>query len=65
MTSGITPDRMDLPFVSPGSFAHQPARRDWDMLGVAALGVPMDTASTYRSIGRTRRAGGDPRRLAP
>jgi hypothetical protein len=31
-TSRNTPERMDLPFVGPGSFARQPARRDWDRL---------------------------------
>ena len=46
-----TPDRMDLPFVGLTTFAHQPACPDWNKLDgadVAILGVPIDTASSYR-----------------
>jgi agmatinase len=43
-----TPDRMDLPFVGLATFARQPACPDWDKLDVAVLGVPIDTASSYR-----------------
>ena len=46
-----TPDRMDLPFVGLTTFARQPACPDWDKLDgadVAILGVPIDTASSYR-----------------
>jgi agmatinase len=45
------PDRMDLPFVGLATFAGQPACTDWDKLDgadVAILGVPIDTASSYR-----------------
>src|SRR3984893_18570366 len=44
-------DRMDLPFVGLATFARQPACPDWDRLDGAdgaVLGVPMDTASSYR-----------------
>src|SRR6202163_4428084 len=50
-TSRNTPDRMDLPFVGLATFARQPACPDWDRLDgadVAVLGVPIDTASSYR-----------------
>ncbi len=50
-TSGNTPDRMDLPFVGLAPFARQPACPDWDKLNgtdVALLGIPFDTASSYR-----------------
>ena len=50
-TSRNTPDRMDLPFVGLATFAQQPACTDWDKLDgadVAVLGVPIDTASSYR-----------------
>src|SRR3982074_2600845 len=50
-TSRNTPDRMDLPFVGLATFARQPACPDWDKLDgadVAILGVPIDTASSYR-----------------
>src|ERR1700720_2950088 len=50
-TSRNTPDRMDLPFVGLATFASQPACTDWDKLDgadVAILGVPIDTASSYR-----------------
>jgi agmatinase len=50
-TSRNTPDRMDLPFVGLASFARQPACPDWDKLDgadVAILGIPIDTASSYR-----------------
>jgi arginase family enzyme len=46
-----TPDRMELPFVGLATFARQPACPDWDKLDgadVAILGVPIDTASSYR-----------------
>ena len=46
-----TPERMDLPFVGLATFAGQPACTDWDKLDgadVAVLGVPIDTASSYR-----------------
>jgi agmatinase len=46
-----TPDRMDLPFVGLTTFARQPACPDWDRLDgadVAILGIPIDTASSYR-----------------
>src|SRR3984893_19524748 len=46
-----TPDRMDLPFVGLTTFARQPSCPDWDNLdgaGVAILGIPIDTASSYR-----------------
>ena len=42
---------MDLPFVGLVTFAQQPACTDWDKLDgadVAILGVPIDTASSYR-----------------
>ena len=45
------PDRMDLPFVGLATFARQPACTDWDKLDgadVAVLGIPIDTASSYR-----------------
>jgi agmatinase len=45
------PVRMDLPFVGLATFAGQPACTDWDKLDgadVAVLGVPIDTASSYR-----------------
>jgi agmatinase len=50
-TSRNTPGRMDLPFVGLATFARQPAYSDWDTLDgadVAVLGVPIDTASSYR-----------------
>src|SRR5260370_4938230 len=50
-TSRNTPDRMDLPFVGLATFARQPACPDWDKLDgadVAVLGIPIDTASSYR-----------------
>ena len=50
-TSRHTADRMDLPFVGLATFAHQPAGLDWDKLNgadVALLGIPFDTASSYR-----------------
>jgi agmatinase len=50
-----TPDRMDMPFVGHVTFARQPACADWDKLDgadVAVLGVPIDTASSYRSGAR-------------
>ena len=50
-TSRNSPDRMDLPFVGLATFAGQPACPDWDKLDgadVAVLGVPIDTASSYR-----------------
>jgi agmatinase len=50
-TSRDTSDRMDLPFVGLATFARQPAYPDWDKLDgadVAVLGVPIDTASSYR-----------------
>jgi agmatinase len=46
-----TPDRMDLPFVGLTTFARQPACPDWNKLDgadVAILGVPIDTASSFR-----------------
>ena len=46
-----TPDRMDLPFVGLATFARQPACTDWNMLDgadVAILGIPIDSASSYR-----------------
>jgi agmatinase len=46
-----TPDRMDLPFVGLTTFARQPACEDWNKLDgadVAVLGIPIDTASSYR-----------------
>jgi agmatinase len=45
------PERMDLPFVGLPTFGGQPACTDWDKLDgadVAVLGVPIDTASSYR-----------------
>jgi agmatinase len=45
------PVRMDLPFVGLVTFAGQPACADWDKLDgadVAVLGIPIDTASSYR-----------------
>jgi agmatinase len=45
------PERMDLPFVGLATFAGQPACTDWDRLDgadVAILGIPIDTASSYR-----------------
>jgi agmatinase len=45
------PERMDLPFVGLASFAGQPACTDWNKLDgadVAVLGIPIDTASSYR-----------------
>jgi agmatinase len=45
------PERMDLPFVGLATFAGQPACTDWDKLDgadVAILGIPIDTASSYR-----------------
>jgi agmatinase len=50
-TSRNTPDRTDMPFVGLVTFARQPACTDWDRLDgadVAILGVPIDTASSYR-----------------
>ncbi len=50
-TSRNMPDRMDLPFVGLATFAGQPACPDWDRLDgadVAVLGIPIDTASSYR-----------------
>jgi agmatinase len=46
-----TPDRTDLPFVGLTTFARQPACPDWDKpdgADVAILGIPIDTASSYR-----------------
>ncbi len=46
-----TADRMDLPFVGLATFNRQPACPDWDKLNgadVALLGIPVDTASSYR-----------------
>jgi len=46
-----TPDRMDWPFVGLATFERQPACPNWDRLDgadVAVLGVPIDTASSYR-----------------
>jgi agmatinase len=45
------PVRMNLPFVGLATFAGQPACPDWDQLDgadVAVLGIPIDTASSYR-----------------
>lgn len=45
------PERMNLPFVGLSTFAGQPACTDWDKLDgadVAVLGIPIDTASSYR-----------------
>jgi agmatinase len=45
------PERMDLPFVGLATFAGQPACTDWNKLDgadVAVLGIPIDTASSYR-----------------
>ena len=45
------PERMNLPFVGLATFAGQPACTDWDRLDgtdVAVLGIPIDTASSYR-----------------
>src|ERR1700757_1383075 len=45
------PKRMDLPFVGLVTFAGQPACTNWDKLDdadVAVLGIPIDTASSYR-----------------
>jgi agmatinase len=45
------PERMNLPFVGLATFASQPACTDWDRLDgadVAVLGIPIDTASSYR-----------------
>ena len=50
-TDRNTPDRIDLPFVGLTTFARQPACPDWNKLDgadVAILGVPIDTASSYR-----------------
>lgn len=50
-----TPDRMDMPFVGHVTFARQPACADWDQLDgadVAVLGIPIDTASSFRSGSR-------------
>jgi agmatinase len=50
-TSRNMSNRMDLPFVGVVTFARQPACPDWDKLDgadVAVLGVPIDTASSYR-----------------
>lgn len=47
-----TPDRMNLPFVGLVTFAGQPAQQDWNQLDgadVAILGVPIDTAASYRA----------------
>lgn len=44
-------DRMNLPFAGFVTFAGQPAQEDWSKLDnadVAILGVPIDTASSYR-----------------
>lgn len=44
-------ERMNLPFVGLSTFAGQPACTDWDKLDgadVAVLGIPIDTASSYR-----------------
>ncbi|MGZ3321208.1 MAG: agmatinase [Xanthobacteraceae bacterium] len=46
-----TPNRMDLPFVGLTTFARQPSCPDWNALDgadVAVVGVPIDTASSYR-----------------
>src|SRR5216683_2259340 len=45
------PERMNLPFVGLATFAGQPACTNWDRLDgadVAILGIPVDTASSYR-----------------
>src|ERR1700751_3100285 len=45
------PERMDLRFVGIATFAGQHAGTDWDKLDgsdVAVLGIPIDTASSYR-----------------
>lgn len=45
------PERMNLPFVGLATFAGQPACTNWDRLDgadVAILGIPIDTASSYR-----------------
>ena len=50
-TSRNTPDWMDVRFVGLATFARQPACPDWDKLNgadVAVLGIPIDTASSYR-----------------
>jgi agmatinase len=50
-TSRNTPDRRDVPYVGLATFARQPACPDWDKLDgadVALLGIPVDTASSYR-----------------
>jgi agmatinase len=50
-TSRNMPVRMDLPFVGLTTFAGQAACTDWDKLDgadVAVLGIPIDTASSYR-----------------
>ena len=50
-TSRNPPDRADLPFLGHVTFARQPACPDWDQLDgadVAVLGIPIDTASSYR-----------------
>jgi agmatinase len=50
-TSRNMPERMDPPFAGLVTFAGQPACTDWDKLDgadVAILGVPIDTASSYR-----------------
>lgn len=50
-----TPDRMNLPFVGLVTFAGQPAQQDWNQLDgadVAILGIPIDTASSYRAGSR-------------
>jgi agmatinase len=50
-TSRNPEDRADLPFVGHVTFARQPACSDWDKLDgadVAVLGIPLDTASSYR-----------------
>jgi agmatinase len=44
-------ERMDLPFVGLATFAGQAACTDWDKLDgadVAVLGIPIDTASSFR-----------------
>ncbi len=50
-TSRNMSERMDLPFVGLATFAGQPACTNWDKLDgadVAILGIPIDTASSYR-----------------
>src|ERR1700751_102835 len=45
------PGRMALPFGGLATFAGHPACTDWDKLDgadVAVLGIPIDTASSYR-----------------